>query len=382
MKFSSRVLKIADYPSANLAARKKKLKAEGKRLFDFGTGDPIEPTPSFIREAVGPAVPEVSQYPTVKGSEALIQSICGYMDRRFGVKLDPAKEVIQATGSKESIFNIAFLFIEPGCEKNIIIGPMPGYFVMERSATICGAEYYPYDLNPENNYLLDLETVPESILNRTAIVWINYPHNPTGAECDLAYLKKQVAICQKYGILLASDECYVDMYYGDAKPPSVLEVTKEGVIAFHSCSKRSGMTAYRSGFVAGDSKVIELYSNYRNTLGVATPIYTQAAATVAWADDKHVDERRAIFKEKRKIFLEFFDRNGFWYCKTDSTFYFWVKCPKGYTGQTYATKLMDLGIIVNPGEFFGPNCGDYFRVALVPSSEDSKEALTLWKTIL
>lgn len=382
MQFSSRVLKIADYPSANLGARKKKLKAEGKKLYDFGAGDPIEPTPPFIREAVGQSVPVVSQYPTVKGSDALIQSICGYVERRFGRKLDGEKEVIQCTGSKEAIYNTAFVLVEPGSTKNIVIGPTPGYFVMERSSIICGAEYYPFELNEKNKYLMELTTLPEDILKRTAIAWINYPHNPTGAECDLAYLERQVATCKKYDILLCSDECYVDMYFGKTPPPSVLEITTEGVLAFHSCSKRSGMTAYRTGFIAGDKKFLEVYSGFRNTLGVATPIYTQAAAAKAWAEDSHAAERREIFREKRAIFTEFFDKRGISYLKTDSTFYFWVKCPQGFSGQEYASKLLDLGIVVSPGEFFGPSSKEYFRIAVVPNFADCKEALELWSSIL
>lgn len=381
MKFSSRVEKIAEYPSAVLGERKKKLKAEGKKLFDFGAGDPIEPTPGFIREAVGAGVPVISQYPTVKGSDELIASIQGYVQRRFGITLDAGKEIIQCTGSKEAVYSTAFLLIEPGCEKNVIIGPSPGYFVMERSAIMCGAEYYQYDLTEENGYLLELSAVPEDILKRTAIVWINYPHNPTGVECDLNYLKRQIEICHRYDILLCSDECYVDMYFGKTRPPSVLEVTTDRVLAFHSCSKRSGMTAYRSGFIAGDKKVIQMYANFRNTLGVATPIYTQAAAAKAWADDAHVEERRDIFKAKRNLFIDHFETHGFEYCKTDSTFYFWVRCPTGYTGQEYAMKLLDIGFIISPGESFSPKCKDYFRLALVPSLADCKEALSLWSTI-
>ena len=380
MKISSRVQKIAEYPSATLAARKKKLKAEGKRLFDFGAGDPIEPTAQFIRDAVGAAVPEVSQYPTVKGSDELIKSIQGYVKRRFGVTIED-KNVIQATGSKEAIYSVAFLLIEPGCEKNLIIGPTPGYFVYERSAIMCGADYLAYELNKENNYLLDLSTLSEETLKRTAIAWINYPHNPTGAEVTLDYLKKQVDICKKYGILLCSDECYQDMFYGSALPPSALQVSLDNVLVFHSTSKRSGMTAYRSGFIAGDASIIEVFSGFRNTLGVATPIYTQAAAAVAWADDAHAEERREIFKKKRALFKEFFAKKKFEYVNSDSTFYFWIKSPQGLTGSEYALKLLDHGLVISPGEFFGASSKDYYRIALVPSLKECEEAIAIWDAI-
>jgi succinyldiaminopimelate transaminase len=377
MKISSRVLKIAEYPSATLALRKKKLKEEGIKLFDFGAGDPIEPTAKFIRDSVGKAVPEVSQYPTVKGCDELIEAIQGYLKRRFDVTL-PAKNIIQATGSKEAIYSIAFLLIEPGCEKNLIIGPTPGYFVYERSAIMCGAEYLSFELNAQNNFRMDLATLPESTLRRTAIAWINYPHNPTGAEIDLEYLRAQVAICKKYDILLCSDECYQDMYYGTATPPSALQVSTENVVVFHSTSKRSGMTAYRSGFVAGDASIIEVFANFRNTLGVATPIYTQKAAAAAWADDQHAEDRREIFKKKRALFQSFLAKKGLEYVHSDSTFYFWIKSPQGYNGTSYAEKLLEKGLVVSPGEFFGKSSIDYFRIALVPSLQDCEEAIRIW----
>lgn len=380
MKITSRVQKIAEYPSALLASRKNQLKSEGKKLFDFGAGDPIEPTAEFIREALAKAVPVVSQYPTVKGSPELITSIQGYLKRRFGISLD-IKNIIQATGSKEAIYSIAFLLIEPGCEKNIIIGPTPGYFVYERSAIMCGAQYLPFELNEGNNYLMELSTLSEETLKKTAIVWINYPHNPTGAECDLKYLKRQVEICQKYDILLCADECYQDMFYGETPPPSVLQISTDHVLAFHSTSKRSGMTAYRSGFIAGDPSIIDVFMNFRNTLGVATPIYTQAAAAVAWSDDVHAEERREIFKVKRALFKEFFKKKGLDYVDSESTFYFWLKSPNGLTGSEYALKLLNYGLVISPGEFFGPSSKGYFRIALVPSLEDCKEAIGIWDSL-
>ncbi len=381
MQFSSRVLSISKYPTAQLTAKKKALAAAGKTVYDFGAGDPIEPTPSFIREAVGPAVPAVSQYPTVRGAVELRRSIAGYLERRFKVTLDPEREIIPCTGSKEAIYNFAFLFIEPGSAKNIIIGPSPGYFVMERSAIVLGAEYYPYHLTPENRFLLDLATVPEAVLKRTAIVWLNYPHNPTGVECDRAYLERQIEIARRYDIVVASDECYVDIYFGTTPPPSVLEIGTKGVVAFHSCSKRSGMTAYRTGFLAGDAEIVQAYAAFRDTLGVAQPIYTQLAAAKAWGDDDHVVERRKIFKQKRDFFLDFLTSMNLEVTPTNSTFYLWVKAPAGMTGNHYCDRLLEEGIVVSPGSSFGPGCEEFFRVALVPSLADCETVTKLWRRL-
>ena len=382
MQLSSRVLSISKYPTAQLTAKKKALVAAGKAVFDFGAGDPIEPTPAFIREAVSRGVPTISQYPTVRGSTELRKSIQGYVQRRFNVSLDPETEIVPCTGSKEAIYNFAFLFIEPGSAKNVIIGPSPGYFVMERSAIVLGAEYYAYPLTPENGFLLDLAKVPESILKRAAIVWLNYPHNPTGVECTRDYLREQIKIAERYGIVVASDECYVDVYFGTTPPPSVLEVQTKGVVAFHSCSKRSGMTAYRTGFMAGDRDILQAYAAFRDTLGVAQPIYTQVAATAAWSDDSHAAERMAIFKEKRDFFLDFLSkRMKLQVTPTDATFYLWVRAPAGMSGNDYTDRLLEAGIVASPGSSFGPGCENFFRVALVPSLADCKKVATIWEDL-
>lgn len=381
MEFNKRVLAIAEYPSAALAERKKALTAAGKPIFDFGTGDPIEPTPPFIRQALAQGVPEISQYPSVKGTLELRKAAAGYLSRRFNVTLDPEQEILPCTGSKEAIFNITNVMIGPESSRKYVIGAVPGYFVMERSSIVGSATYYPVQLTSKNNWLLELSDIPEDILRSTAIAWINYPHNPTGAQCNLEYLKRQVAAAQKYDILLCSDECYVDLYLEGEPPPSVLEVTTKGVLAFHSCSKRSGMTAYRSGFIAGDREVLKVYSDYRNTLGVATPIYTQRAATAAWSDDQHAHDRRQIFKRKRDQFKGFLQELGLKVTPSDATFYLWIETPSGISGAKYAQALLEDGIVVSPGEFFGGSQTNYIRVALVPSLEDCARAAEVWRRV-
>lgn len=380
-EFNPRVEQISSYPSTELAKKKKRLQEQGKKIFDFGAGDPIEPTAAFIREAVGKNVPVVSQYPKVWGVPELRESIRAYLRRRFAVELDAVTEILPCTGSKEAIFNAAFLLTGLGMRKNVIIGPAPGYFVMGRSALIAGAEYHTVELNEENNFLMELGEVSREVLKRCAIAWINYPHNPTGAECDLPYLERQSRICREYGILLCSDECYVDLYFSATPPPSILQVTREGVLAFHSCSKRSGMTAYRSGFIAGDKEVLKLYGSYRDNLGVAAPVYTQFAAASAWSDDAHCEERREYFRKKRELFEGFFKSQGLHVTKSAATFYYWIKAPSGFDGSSYADKLLQMGIIVSPGESFAPHCKDYFRVALVPSLDDCRKALELWTAL-
>jgi len=382
MKFNPRVLQIAEYPSADLAARKCQMIREAKTIFDFSLGDPIEATPRFIRNALREGVPEVSQYPTIKGIPELRNAIAGYLKRRFDTELDPESEILPCLGSREAIYNTPFLFIGQGNNKDTVIAPVPGYLVMEKGAVIAGARYYPVELGEETNYHLRLQDLHKDVLERAAIVWLNYPHNPSGVQCSLQYLQEQVEIAKRYEIVLCSDECYVDQYYGTEQPPSVLQITNKGVLAFHSCSKRSGMTTYRSGFVAGDAQILKLYSNFRNSIGTHSPIYNQYAATAALSDYAHAAERREIFRAKREVLLSFFQETGFHVISGEATIYLWVQTPEGQSGKEYAEFLLQHGIMVSPGEFFGPHCKNYFRVAFVPTHEECKRAVELWRKLV
>jgi succinyldiaminopimelate transaminase len=376
---NSRVRNLKAYPMDRLVRAKEELKAAGKKIYDFGTGDPKEPTAELIRRALINAVPEVSQYPTVKGRKDLREAIAKWFKNRFGVDLDPEVEVIPTAGSKEAIFHFPLVFIDTDTEKRKVIYGTPAYPVYERGTLFAGGEPYPVELCYEDNFLLRLDRVPKSILEETAIVWINYPHNPTGAVAPLSYLQEVYGICREYGIILCSDECYTEIYF-ENPPHSLLEVGKEGAVVFHSLSKRSGMTGYRSGFVAGDEKIVQTYLRYRSSFGVASPDFIQQAAKAAWSDEEHVEERRQIFKEKRDVFVKFFKEIGLEFLYPEATFYFWVKLPEGVSGEEYALHLLNYGIVISPGEFFGKGGEGFFRIALVPTVKECQEAVKLWKT--
>jgi succinyldiaminopimelate transaminase len=379
MQFNPRVTGFKQYPFAVLAAKRKELQDAGRKVFDFSKGDPVEPTPSIIREAAEKSVPKISQYPAVKGLPELRAAVSKYLQRRFQVAVDPETQILQCNGSKEAIYNLTSVVIGPDSPKKVVIGASPGYPVVERSTVIFSGEPYPVQLLEKNNFLVDLAAIPEAVLKRTAMAWLNYPNNPTAASCTLDYFKRQIEIAKKYDILLCSDECYVDMYLDDNPHPSALQVTTEGVVVFQSCSKRSGMTGYRTGFIAGDKTLLKHYLSLRDAIGTETSVFVQQAAVAAWNDDKHVEERKAIFRAKRDLFLDFFAAEQMSWAPCAATFYVWLKTPKKLSGMQYYEALVKEGIIVTPGEFFGEGCKDRVRVALVPSLEQSKEAIALWK---
>jgi succinyldiaminopimelate transaminase len=365
------------YPLLRLEERRREVRERGIEVFDFGTGDPREPTDPKIRRALVDGVPEVSQYPSTPGKSELREAFAGWMERRHGVALDPETEILPATGSKEAIFHAPLAFVHPSHERRGIVYGTPGYPVYERGCLFAGGEPAPVKLEVEAGFRLGVEEIDPG---RVRALWINHPHNPTGATASYDYLEKVAAFCREHDVLLFSDECYNDLYSGDP-PPSILEIIRERTLAFCSLSKRSGMTGYRTAMMAGDAELIAALKKLRPSIGVATQSFVQDAAIAAWNDDEHVEKRRRIFGEKRELFKDFFERVGLEYLPTDASFYLWVTVPGG-DDEAYALSLLEEGIIVAPGRSFGPGGEGYLRVALVPGPDDCRRAIERWEDLI
>jgi succinyldiaminopimelate transaminase len=366
------------YPLLRLDERRREIEERAKKeLYDFGTGDPREPTDLRIRQALVDGVPEVSQYPSTPGKKELREAFVGWAARRHGVELDPDAEVLPATGSKEAIFHAPLAFLHPSHERTGVAYGTPGYPVYERGTLFAGGEPLPVELRAGDGFLLPPEAIdPE----RTRILWINYPHNPTGATASYEYLEKVAAFCSEHDVLLFSDECYNDLYTGEPQP-SILEVTRERTLAFCSLSKRSGMTGYRSAMMAGDPQLIAALKKLRPSIGAATQSFVQDAAVAAWSDDEHVEERRRIFDEKRSLFVDFFKRARVDFLPTDAGLYLWITVPNG-DDEGYALRLLEEGIVVAPGRSFGSGGEGYVRIALVPGLEECQRAIERWERLV
>jgi LL-diaminopimelate aminotransferase len=370
----------ATYFTVLLDQAKEDLARRGVPIFDFGVGDPIEPTPGFIRQALIDALNPVSQYPTIVGQRRLREAIAGWAERRLGVSLDPQTQVLPASGSKEAIFHLPLAVIGPDEQRRRIVYPSPSYPVYDGSARYSGCIPHPVPLSERNGYALELEELGQAVLEETRIAWINYPHNPTGASVDLAYFRRQVDVARAYDILLCADDCYLDLYFTDEPPPGVLQIAQTGVLSFGSLSKRSGMTGYRSGYIAGDADVISALKRARPNFGVGSQDFVQAAATAAWSDDAHVAERRAIFRAKRDRLAAYLTSRGFEVSGSQGAIYLWVKVPTP-NPEAFFARLLEHGILVSPGESFGTGGEGYFRMALVPSLEQIDQALHVWERI-
>jgi succinyldiaminopimelate transaminase len=370
----------AAYFTLALDQAKEDLARRGVPIFDFGVGDPSEPTPPFIRQALIDALDPVSQYPTVVGQRALRQAIAGWAKRRLGVTLDPQSQVLPASGSKEAIFHLPLAMVPPESPRRRIVYPSPSYPVYDGSARFARCIPHPVALREDNGYRLELSELGAEVLAQTCIAWLNYPHNPTGAAIDLDYLRRQVEVARQYDILLCGDDCYLDLYYSDTPPPALLQVTQSGVLSFGSLSKRSGMTGYRSGYIAGDAQAIATLKRARPNFGVASQDFVQAAATVAWADDAHVAERRALFRAKRDRLAVFLKQQGYVVSGSAGAIYLWVKVPTP-NAELFFARLLENGIVVSPGESFGAGGEGYFRLALVPRLAEIEQAIAVWERI-
>ncbi|MFH1132688.1 MAG: succinyldiaminopimelate transaminase [Pseudomonadota bacterium] len=371
--------RLKTYPAEALYAKRKELCAQGIEVFDFSVGDPIEPTDSLIVEGFRNSAPKISQYPEISGLPEFRIACADWVRRRFKVEIDPATEILPSSGSKEAIFHLPLTFLNPrGSRGNVLFGT-PAYPVYERGTLFAGGEPWPVELRPESGYRLEPWNLPKERIVKTAIIWTNYPHNPTCATVDRGYLQQLAVFAEAHDILLCCDECYVDLYF-DEPPLSMLQVARKGILTFHSLSKRSGMTGYRSGFIAGDSELIKVLRKTRANFGVATSTMVQKASIAAWQDDTHAQMRRELFKRKRDLFIKFFDEKGIEYEPCIATLYLWVRVPKEQEAVEYAEQLASNGILVSPAPFHGVE-QPYVRLALVPSMEDCKKAIKVWKQL-
>lgn len=380
---NDRLRKLPTYPMEQLAGWKAQLAERGVPIFDFGTGDPREPTPAILRQAMFDGTHEVSQYPPTQGTKPLRQAVAGYLQRRFGVAVDADTEVMATLGSKECLFHLPLTFVQVPSDKDLVLYGEPAYPVYEIGALFAEAWTYPVPLGVHNGYALDPDALPEAVLKRASVVFLNYPHNPTGFCLPDSLFRRWVEVREEYGFVLVSDECYVDLHYGDAngggpRPRSLLEFGKKGCLAVHSLSKRSGMTGYRSGFVAGDKDLIATYKRFRASMGTAPQEFVQAAATVAWTEQKHVEQRLAVFAAKRAVLLELCRQRGLRVHGSQAGLYLWVEVPEGTDGAAYAQRCREVGIVVAPGAFFGRGQERYIRLALVPTVDECKRAAAIW----
>jgi LL-diaminopimelate aminotransferase len=387
IKVADRVNAIGSYAFADVENIVTQLKKEGVEPIDFGVGDPALPTPEIIRNACKESIEKrkSSGYPSYIGEIEFRETVSWWSKNRFGIDLNPETEIMSTIGSKEAIFNFPETFINPG-EYTLALNP--GYPAWSRGTHFAEGKTYFLNLLPENNFLPDLKSVPAEVSRRAKLMWINYPNNPTAAFPTRDFYKVVLDFGEKHDIMILSDESYTENYY-DTPPVSILQLKKEGVVAFQSLSKRSNMTCYRIGWIAGDSRIIAAYKKVKTNIDSGTVTFIQDAAIAALKDDKHVIELREDYRKKRDIMVNAFSKIGLPNCEPKGTIYLWQRVPAGYTSLDFAKKLLEkeIAVVTTPGswlsrEAHGVNPGEGFiRLALVPPIKKVIEAADKIKSL-
>jgi succinyldiaminopimelate transaminase len=366
---------LQSYPFVRLAEAKRAAVARGVDVIDFGPGEPREETPAFIRRALAEALEAepVSTYPANDGLPELREAIAVWVGRRFGAALDPDTEIVPTLGSKEAIFHLAQVVAGPGAKVAVTV---PGYPVPTRGALFAGAEVVDVALERERGWHPDLEAVD---WDGVALLWLNFPGNPTAATATLALYEQAAALAREHGFVLAVDEAYSELWFAGEAPVSVLEVSdRSSVIALNTLSKRSSMPGYRSGFAAGDPEIVAAMKRYRPNVGVAPQTFVQRAAIAAWGDEEHVEQTRERYRAKHAALVPALLAAGLEPSGGEATFFVWLRVPGGEDAEAYALALLDeRGIAVAPGPFFGSGGEGHVRVALVPTLPDCRRAADL-----
>ena len=371
----------AIYPFVRLNESVAARRAHGLDVIDFGMGDPREPTDPMILQALRDGVRERMGYPASAGLPELREAIAGWARRRFGATLDPDVHVIPTLGSKEAIYSFAQVVVDPESRDTVVVTE-PGYPVPARGAALLGARVVELPLREADGFLPALDDVPDAVWQRAALVWLNTPNNPTGSVAPLAFLGRLAELAREHGFVLASDEAYTEIWF-DEPPASALELDDwTNVVVFNTLSKRSSMTGFRSGFVAGDPELIAALRRFRPNLGTAPQEFVQRASVVAWNDEEHVVRARAAYARKRALVLDVLERRGMRNAGGAATMYLWIAVPDGETSEGHAERLLRHGIVVAPGSFLGPSGEGYVRYALVPTEEECERAAEILEDAL
>jgi len=372
VKWASRIAELPPYLFAEIDAKKNELKEKGVDIIDLGVGDPDLPTPDFIIDALkeGAEDPRNHRYPSYQGMRSFRVAVAQWYKERFNVDIDPDTEVVALIGSKEGIAHTPLAFIDPG---DVGLYTDPGYPVYPTSISFAGGTPYALPLYKENEFLPDLDSIPEDILSKAKLLFINYPNNPTTAIADEEFFKKLVDFAAKNNILICHDAAYTEIAYDGYKPPSFLQVegAKDVGIEFHSLSKTFNMTGWRIGFVVGNKKAIGGIGKIKTNIDSGAFQAVQYAGIVALKNyTRGLDDRIKIFQERRDIFCKGLDEAGLKYHYPRATFYVWFEVPKGLTSKEFSARLLsESGIVVTPGNGFGKYGEGYARVSTTFSTE-------------
>jgi N-succinyldiaminopimelate aminotransferase len=382
--------RLRPYPFERLAKLKEGVTPpKGLPHIALSIGEPKHSPPDFILRALCESISGLGSYPTSKGMPELRSAIAGWLTRRYSLKtgrVDLERHVLPVCGTREGLFSFAQAMLDRTRTRPLVLMSNPFYQIYEGAAFLAGAEPWLMNADEQNGFLPDMDSVPDEAWKRCQLLYLCTPGNPTGAVMDLAYFKRVLEIADRYGFIVASDECYTEIYFDESQPPlGLLEACEKlgrhdfkRCVAFHSLSKRSSLPGMRSGFVAGDAKVLDIFLKYRTYHGCTLPVPVQQASALAWSDDRHVIENRVLYRQKFQSALEIL--SPVMDVKLPAgAFYLWPRTP--IDDERFARELYaEQNVTVLPGSYLSRSTarGDpgksRLRISLVAAVDECTEA--------
>ncbi|MFH1662574.1 MAG: LL-diaminopimelate aminotransferase [Chloroflexota bacterium] len=366
MRMSQRMKNLETYLFVEISKKIADKKAKGEEVISFAIGDPDLPTPKHVINKLCQAAQEPAnhRYPETAGLPELRQAIADWYYKRFGVSLDPDSEVLPLIGSKEGIGHIALCFIDDG---DITLVPDPAYPVYSTSTMLAGGQTYYLPLTADNNFLPDLDAIPQEIVNKAKIMWLNYPNNPTGAVADIDFFNRIVQFARRHSIAVCHDCPYSEVSFDGYRPVSFLQAdgAREVGVEFHSLSKSYNMTGWRIGMAVGNADMINALMRIKSNLDSGVPQAIQYAAIEALGGPQDcIAEHNAIYQRRRDLILERLTEMGLEAQPPKASLYIWAKVPEGYTSMEFANDLLEqVGVVVIPGAGYGKHGEGYIRLS-------------------
>lgn len=371
---AQRLQRIPPYPFREVAMLKKQLVAEGKHIYDFGIGDPDMPTPRFVIDALYEAAqdPTTHQYDeSGYGIPEYKQAIAEFVKDRFGVDVDPDGEIQSCIGSKEALAHIIWAYVDPG---DVVLVPDPAYSVYKVQTMWCGGAPFPMPLDPQRDFLPDLEAIPLGARRHAKLLFLNYPNNPTGAVATREFLAEAVEFAHKWGLIICHDAAYCEVAYDGFDPPSVLEIdgAKEVAIEFHSFSKTFNMTGWRVGWAMGGREIVDALSRTKSNVDSGTFMAIQRAAIVALSQYREwIPGLRAEYQKRRDALVAGLRSLGWPVEPPKATFYVWTPVARGYTSIEFSKALLEkAGVLTIAGSAYGDYGEGYVRWSLTIQAPD------------
>jgi LL-diaminopimelate aminotransferase len=374
---------LPTYVFAWLDELKSAARKRGTKLIDLGIGNPDRPTPKIITDAIAAAYadPKTHGYPPFRGTPSFLRAAADFMRSRFGTEFDAEREVLCLSGAKEGIAQLTIGLVS---EDDVSIVPDIYYPVHARATGLTGGTVYPLPLRRERGFLPNLREIPDDVLRRARLLIVNYPHNPTGAVAPLEFFEEAVELCRRHSVALVSDLAYSELTFDGFAAPSVFQVpgAKDVAIEFHSLSKSFNMAGSRIGFAVGGRELIDVLYAVRTNMGYGTPAAIQEGAAVALANARElVPPVVAGYRERRNVLIEGFRSLGWQADPPRATMFVWLAVPSGFTSQQWTQHLIDkAGVVVTPGNAFGPGGEGFFRVSLVGEPPVLREAIERMRT--